>query len=58
MRLESVAPSDNVASQRVAQGIGATFECMARNRLRPQGQAREAAVYTLAPEDAKQWLLE
>lgn len=57
-RLEIVALKDNVASQRVAQSIGATFECIARNRLRTQGAAREAAVYSLTPEDAKQWLRE
>jgi RimJ/RimL family protein N-acetyltransferase len=57
-RLEIVALTDNVASQRVAQGIGATFECIARSRLHAHGEAREAAVYSLIPEDTKQWLRE
>lgn len=57
-RLEIVALKDNVASQRVAQGIGATFECIARNRLHAHGEAREAAVYSLTPEDTKLWLRE
>lgn len=54
-RLEIVALTGNLASQRVAQGIGASFECIARNRLHVQGQAHEAAVYSLTPQDAKSW---
>ena len=54
-RLEIVALTTNLASQRVAQGIGATLECTARNRLHFQGQPHDAVVYSLTPEDTQRW---
>lgn len=54
-RLEIVALTSNLASQRVAQGIGATFECTARNRLHFQGKPHDAAVYSLTLQDTERW---
>ena len=54
-RLEIVALTSNLASQRVAQGIGATFECTARSRLHFQGKPHDAVVYSLTPKDAGHW---
>ena len=50
-RIEIVALPDNVVSRRVAEKLGAAFECIARNRLLFRGQPREAAVYSLLPGD-------
>ena len=50
-RLEIVALSHNLASQRVAESLGAQRECQARNRLYLQGQPHDAIVYSLVPED-------
>jgi ribosomal-protein-serine acetyltransferase len=50
-RLEIVALSHNLASQRVAESLGAQRECQARNRLQLQGQPHDAIVYSLIPED-------
>ena len=41
----------NKASARVAEALGATFECEARNRLYFQGRPHDAFVYSLVPED-------
>jgi RimJ/RimL family protein N-acetyltransferase len=49
-RLEIVAAVDNRASRGVAEKVGATFECVARNRLVVKGQPVAAAVYSLTPE--------
>lgn len=54
-RLEIVVLPGNVASQRVAQAMGATLECTARNRLHLRGQSHDALVYSLTPEDARRW---
>jgi RimJ/RimL family protein N-acetyltransferase len=48
-RLEIVAAEDNIASRGVAEKAGATFECVARNRLAMNGQPVAAAVYSLTP---------
>jgi len=48
-RLEIVAPEDNIASRGVAEKAGATFECVARNRLVIKGRPVAAAVYSLTP---------
>jgi len=48
-RIEIVALVDNVASRRVAEKLGATFECVARNRLVHNGVPFAAAVYSLVP---------
>lgn len=50
-RLEIVALTQNLASQRVAESLGATRECVARNRLSFHGQPRDAVVYSLVPAD-------
>ena len=52
-RLEIVAPEDNIASRGVAERAGATFECVARNRLVMNGQPLDAAVYSLTPGQIK-----
>jgi RimJ/RimL family protein N-acetyltransferase len=50
-RLEILAVEGNDASRRVALKAGAQFECMARNRLVLRGQARDAALHALLPQD-------
>lgn len=50
-RLEIVAAEDNRASRAVAVKLGATFECIARNRLFVRGTPLAAAVYSLIPGD-------
>jgi len=50
-RLEIVALAENVASRRVAEKVGATFECIARNRLTGWGKVQDAAVYSIIPTD-------
>ncbi len=50
-RLEVVVLPDNAASRRVAEKIGARFECVARHRLQWKGSPRDAAVYSLLPGD-------
>lgn len=50
-RIEIVALVDNVASRRVAEKLGATYECVARNRLVHNGVPFAAAVYSLVPGD-------
>ena len=47
VRLEIVAAELNVASRRVAEKVGAQFECVARNRLLVHGAPTAAAVYSL-----------
>ena len=50
-RLEIVILPGNHASRRVAEKIGARFECVARHRLQWRGEARDAAVYAVLPAD-------
>ena len=50
-RLEIIAAEDNIASRAVAEKMGATFECIARNRLFVRGVPLDAAVYSLIPGD-------
>jgi ribosomal-protein-serine acetyltransferase len=50
-RLEIVAAVGNLASQRVAAKIGATYEGRARNRLRIHGVQNDAAIFSLIPGD-------
>lgn len=54
-RLEIVTTLHNLASQRVAESLGATREGLARNRLHVQGRPQDAIVYSLIPEDAANW---
>lgn len=51
VRLEIVVRPENLASRRVAEKIGAQFECNARNRLLYQGKPHHATVYSLIPGD-------
>ena len=50
-RLEIVVLAHNVASNRVASKLGATFEARARNRLLIDGRPADALVYSLVPHD-------
>ena len=54
-RLEIVALTHNLASQKVAESIGATRECQARGRLYFHGLPHDAIVYSLLPPDAAAW---
>lgn len=49
-RIEIVADAENHASRRVAEKIGAKFECIARNRASIGDRRRDAAVYSLIRE--------
>lgn len=51
-RIEIVAGVGNLASQRVAEKIGALRECIARNRCRVNEQPMDAVVYSLVPGDS------
>jgi len=50
-RLEIAALTHNLASQRVAEHLGAARECIARNRLYFQGKPHDAVVFSLVPSD-------
>jgi RimJ/RimL family protein N-acetyltransferase len=50
-RIEIVAAVSNVASQRVAEKMGAVRECVARKRLLIRGAPQDAVVFSLVPED-------
>ncbi len=50
-RIEIVAAVGNLASQRVAERVGATREAIARNRLRVHGVQHDAVVFSLIPAD-------
>jgi RimJ/RimL family protein N-acetyltransferase len=52
-RLEIVVAVGNSASRGVAEKIGATFECIARNRLVLFDAPIDAAVYSLIPGQAR-----
>jgi RimJ/RimL family protein N-acetyltransferase len=54
-RLEIVALTHNLPSQKVAESIGAVRECQARNRLYFQGQPHDALVYSLVPQTMAEW---
>ena len=54
-RLEIVTLTHNLASQRVAEALGATRECVARNRLYWQDAPHDAVVYSLIPSDVHRW---
>lgn len=49
-RLEIVAPERNAPSRRVAEKVGAVFECIARNRVMVHGKPQPAAIYSLVPQ--------
>jgi RimJ/RimL family protein N-acetyltransferase len=48
-RVEIVTATDNEASAGVALKAGATFECIARNRLQLHGKPIDAKVFSLVP---------
>lgn len=50
-RIEIVAATENIASQRVAVRAGATREGIARRRLRLGEEQRDAVVFSLVPSD-------
>jgi RimJ/RimL family protein N-acetyltransferase len=50
-RVELLVPTANVASQRVAEKSGAKREGLLRKRLRLNGVAHDAFVYSFVPED-------
>jgi RimJ/RimL family protein N-acetyltransferase len=50
-RLEFLVPAGNMASQRVAQKVGAKFEGVLRNRLVLGGISHDAVVYSLVAQD-------
>jgi RimJ/RimL family protein N-acetyltransferase len=52
-RVEIVAAVENLASQRVAEKVGATREGCARNRCRAGGVQHDAFVYSVIPGDVK-----
>jgi len=54
-RLEIVVLTQNFSSQKVAESLGATRECEARNRLYFHGQPHDAIVYSLTPKDTQSW---
>jgi ribosomal-protein-serine acetyltransferase len=54
-RVEIVTLTHNLASQRVAESLGATKECVARNRLFVGDAPRDAVVYSLIPTDEERW---
>jgi RimJ/RimL family protein N-acetyltransferase len=52
-RLEIVAAAGNMASQRVAEKVGATKEGIERNRYIVHGKIHDAVMYSLIPDDLK-----
>lgn len=50
-RVEIVTLTNNLASQRLAESLGATRECVARNRLVINDTPHDAVVYSLIPTD-------
>ena len=51
IRIEVIALPGNAPSRATAENIGAKFESIARHRLWTRGQAQNAAVYSLLPQD-------
>jgi ribosomal-protein-serine acetyltransferase len=49
-RLEIAAAEQNEPSRRVAEKVGAVFECIARNRVLVRGEPQPAAIYSLVPQ--------
>jgi len=50
-RIEIVAAVDNIASQRVAEKVGATREGILRSRLLIGGSSVDAVMFSLVPDD-------
>jgi RimJ/RimL family protein N-acetyltransferase len=50
-RIEILAAVSNVASQRVAEKIGAAREGVLRKRLLIRGEPQDAVMFSLVPED-------
>ena len=50
-RIEIVAAVDNIASQRVAEKVGAVREGVARKRLLIRGESHDAVIYSLVAKD-------
>ncbi len=48
-RLEIVCDPGNTASHRLAERIGATYECLAQNRFIFDGKPKAGLVYSLIP---------
>ncbi len=48
-RVEIVVAAGNTASQALARKAGATYECLARNRLQLHGRPVDAHVFSLVP---------
>ncbi len=51
VRIEILMDPDNVASRRVAEKAGATFEGRLRNRLVSRGGVHDALLYSLVPPE-------
>jgi RimJ/RimL family protein N-acetyltransferase len=52
-RIEILAAVPNIASQRVAEKIGAVREGVLRKRLLIRGESQDAVMFSLVPEDLK-----
>lgn len=50
-RLEIVTTPDNIPSRNLAEKLGATFECKARNRFVYNGMIKDGFVFSLIPSD-------
>ena len=50
-RIEIIAAIPNIASQRVAEKIGAVREAVLRKRLLIRDQSQDAVLFSLVPED-------
>ncbi len=50
-RIEILAAVDNIASQRVAEKVGAVREAVLRKRLLIRGESQDAVMFSLLPED-------
>src|SRR5437899_10325824 len=50
-RIEIVAAVENIASQRVAEKVGAVREGVVRKRLLIRGESQDAVLFSLVPED-------
>jgi ribosomal-protein-serine acetyltransferase len=50
-RIEILAAVDNIASQRVAEKVGAVREGVLRKRLLIRGESQDAVLFSLLPED-------
>ncbi len=48
-RVEIVVLTDNTASAAIARKVGATLECVAKNRLKHHGVPRDAHVFSIVP---------